>query len=332
MSVKPAVVFASTPVTMIFRSIAQLIRCKNRTSVINTFLVKIPSHWIPSASSKISRDTVKEKEKPWRWKWGQPRIRIRYFYVTYQKESSSRQIVTTSSRFCFCRAFLCRRTSILFQVAVRLPRFDFKNKFWLFVFRPWIIQSRAFLPFRRARKRWPSGPMAETSSSWSRIARLLSTVKKSSSSLPFGLMELLSGTPPPSFLPVYIRFPFRLIGNTFFEKKKIIIINMRKCHAHFPFFFRSGASKWIGNLVGRPQQVCFSFESQHFNFFFLLLLLIFTFLFNYNAYYTRVYIDAPPTFFGTTKAIRFFFFPSLSRAKWLNNKAKTFLRDGPAEW
>jgi hypothetical protein len=41
---------------------------------------------------------------------------------------------------------------------------------------------------------------------------------------------------------------------------------------------------------------------------FLLLLLIFTFLFNYNAYYTRVYIDAPPTFFGTTKAIRFSFF------------------------
>jgi hypothetical protein len=45
--------------------------------------------------------------------------------------------------------------------------------------------------------------------------------------------------------------------------------NTRKCHAHFPFFFRSGASKWVGNLVGRPQQVCFSFESQHFNLFFV---------------------------------------------------------------
>lgn len=201
---------------------------------------------------------------------------IRYFYVTYQKESSSRQVVvTTSSRFCFwpgvsIRSFLflafwCRRTRILFQVAVRLPRFD--NTifwFWLFVFRPWIIQSRASPLFRRARKRWPSGPMAETSSNWSRTVRSLSTEKKSSSSLLFGLMVLLSDTPPPSFLPVYIRFPFRLIGNTFFFWK-----NTRKCHAHFPFFFRSGASKWVGNLVGRPQQVCFSFESQHFNLFFV---------------------------------------------------------------
>lgn len=43
---------------------------------------------------------------------------IRYFYVTYQKESSSRQVVvTTSSRFCFCRAFL----SVPFIFGVLMP-------------------------------------------------------------------------------------------------------------------------------------------------------------------------------------------------------------------
>ncbi len=67
---------------------------------------------------------------------------IRYFYVTYQKESSSRQVVvTTSSRFCFCRAFLsvpfyfwrfdAGGLVFSFKVAVRLPRFD-NTIFFLF--------------------------------------------------------------------------------------------------------------------------------------------------------------------------------------------------------
>jgi hypothetical protein len=45
------------------------------------------------------------------------------------------------------------------------------------------------------------------------------------------LMVLLSDTPPPSFLPVYIRFPFRLIGNTFFFWKKY-----EKVSCSFSFF------------------------------------------------------------------------------------------------
>lgn len=132
-------------------------------------------------------------------------------------------------------------------------------------------------------------------------------------------------SPPPAFrLDWWCCYPTRLLrlscrftfdflldwlATHFFFWKKY-----EKVSCSFSFFLPQWSFQMGWKSGGTASAGLFFIRKSTFQlFFFLLLLLIFTFLFNYNAYYTRVYIDAPPTFFGTTKAIRFF----LSRAEMI---------------